>query len=339
MAKKTIYELAKELEIAPSTISKALNNVKGVNEKTRKRIIEYAKSTGYVANPTARALKSKRNFTIGILYSEESHIGLEHPFFSPVLQSAKEFLENKGYDLIFINSKSKDYSSYAEFCELRNIAGVFVVSASKDDRLLKELVCDNSFKVVATDYINDDVPTVLSDNYDAVNQLIEYFNKCNFKNVGILCIPNGVRSFKERYNAFLTECSKNNIKVDNENIIIAADYSFSSAYKAMTNYLKNKKELPEAIFALSDIFGVAAIKALTDFNYNVPNNCSVIGFDDIELGRYVTPSLSTLKQNTKEIGEEAATILLSQLNGVELKEKITRVKTTLIIRNSSKGVK
>ena len=73
MKKKTIYDLASELNIAPSTISKALNNKKGVNLETRNRIVEYAKENGYVANPTARALKSKHNYTIGILYSELSN--------------------------------------------------------------------------------------------------------------------------------------------------------------------------------------------------------------------------------------------------------------------------
>lgn len=336
MSKKTIYDLSKELKISTATISKALNNVPGVNARTRQKIINYANETGYFANPTAVALKSKKNYTIGILYSEDAHVGLEHPFFSPVLQSAKEYLENNGFDLIFINSKSKDYRGYSEFCSLRKIAGVFVVSASSDDILLKELVKNDEFKVVATDYINDNVPTVVSDNKQGISDLIDYFVTKNIKKVGLISCRQEVQSLKERRVAFLRSCQKRNIEILPENIILVDDYSFETCHQQMGNYIQNKCALlPEAFFALSDVYAIATIKAFNEHGVFVPTQCSVVGFDDIELSRYFTPSVTTLRQNAKEIGKIAAKVLIDQLNGENV-EKIYRVPVELVIRNSSK---
>ncbi len=335
MSKKTIYDLSKELNVAPSTISKALNNIKGVNENTRKMIIEYAKEHGYFANPTARALKVKRSYTIGILYSEESNIGLEHPFFSMILQSAKEYLEKEGYDLIFINPKANDYCGYIDFCKLRNLAGVLIISASHNDVLLSELTNESDFKIVATDYVGEDVITVLSDNKQGVKDLISYYIKCGVKEVGMICPTLEVKSFLERYETFIEECEKNNILLKKENIITVNKYTFEAAYEQVDNYLKNHKP-PEALFALSDLYGVATIKALLNHNYKIPNDVSVVGFDDIELSRYITPSLSTIRQNSKKIGVNAAKLLLKQLNGEKIEKNIVRIPIELIIRDSSK---
>ena len=337
MKKKTIYDLASELNIAPSTISKALNNKKGVNLETRNRIVEYAKENGYVANPTARALKSKHNYTIGILYSELSNVGFGHPFFSMILQYSKEYLENHGYDLIFINSKSNDYQTYSDFCITRNIAGVLIASISAQDQMLNQLCKEPDIKVVATDYINDDVLTVLSDNKQAITDLVDYFKKCNYKNVGIICTLQEIYSFKERYDLFLEICKENNINVNKDNIIYVDGFEFEDAYRDINLHLKSHKA-PEALFALSDIFAVAAIRALTNNNYKIPQDCAIVGFDDIELARYVTPSLSTIRQDCKKIGQKAARLLLDQLEGKVIDEKIARIKTKLVIRDSSKKV-
>ena len=91
--KKTIYDIAKELNLAPSTISKAINNTGNISKKTRARVLEYIKEVGYVPVNSARALKSNRSYTIGVVFSEETNIGLEHTFFSSLLEHFKKILK------------------------------------------------------------------------------------------------------------------------------------------------------------------------------------------------------------------------------------------------------
>ena len=336
--KKTIYELARELNIAPSTVSKALNNQKGVTAAKRKMIIDYANSVGYVATPAASMLKSKKSTSIGILYSEAAGIGFAHPFFSSVLESAKAFLEKRGYDIIFINSKSNDYHGYAQFCNLRNIAGIFAVTVSGNDPFLTGLSKTNEYNVVATDYYNDNIPTVVSDNKQGIRLLVDYYLKAGFKSVGIVTnlsdIPS--RSFAERTDSYLILCKRNNIEIDNDNIISMKDYDYNKMLEVLKNHFKMHKP-PEAIFAVTDMLATATISALKANGYEVPKDVSVIGFDDNEFAKYLSPSLSTIRQDTKGIGTTAAKTLLAQINGIEV-EKDIRIPVSLILRESSKSI-
>ena len=339
MAKKTIYDLAKELNMAPSTISKALNKQKGVNEEKRKFIVDYAKKTGYVPNPTASSLKSKKSSTIGVLYSEASSVGLEHPFFSPVLQHAKTFLENKGYDLIFITSNSKDYQSYAEFCSLRNISGVFVVSVKEGDPLLNGLNDTSNFKIVATDFYDKNIPTILSDNKEGIELVVDYYKKVGFTSVGIIT-HNKMGpsiSFKERYDNYIELCKENNIEVKENDIVEIDHHTYVDAYNRVKAYLKEHKP-PQAFFAVSDLIAIATIRALKENGYRVPEDVSVIGFDDIDLDKYLTPSLSTIRQDVKAIGTKAAKVLLKQLNGETIEKTDIRIPVSLILRESTKRI-
>lgn len=100
--KKTIYDIAKELKVAPSTVSKALNNSTGISEKTRKKIQAYADQVRYYPNANASKLKTKKTYSIGVIYSDVSNVGLEHSFFSSILQSFKSFVECEGYEITFV---------------------------------------------------------------------------------------------------------------------------------------------------------------------------------------------------------------------------------------------
>ena len=130
---------------------------------------------------------------------------------------------------------------------------------------------------------------------------------------------------------------ENGININEENIIYVDSYDFEVVSKTISNYLKTHKP-PEAIFALSDIFAVATMKALLKHKYAIPEDCAIVGYDDIELARYVSPSLTTIRQNCKEIGTSAAKLLLNQINGQKIEKKIERVPVELIIRGSSKKV-
>src|SRR5690606_31799732 len=128
MKKQNIYTLAKELDVSPGTISKVLNNTGKVSEATRIRILEYIEKVGYVPTMSARMLKSKSSKTIGVIFSEELNIRLEHPFFSSILQHCKTYVENEGYELSFIVTKfGKNRLSYLSWCMNKKVDGVYIV--------------------------------------------------------------------------------------------------------------------------------------------------------------------------------------------------------------------
>ena len=136
----TIYDIAKRAGCASSTVSKALNNSNQVSKKRKEEILALAKEMGYVPNSNARLLKTKNSWSIGILFSEDLNIGLEHHFFSGVLQEFKTYVEALGYEVTFVSKKVGAQSlTYLEWCKYKNIDGVLILTVDVDDVNLKEL--------------------------------------------------------------------------------------------------------------------------------------------------------------------------------------------------------
>ena len=173
--KKTIYDVATELGLAPSTVSKAINGAKGVSDKTRKKVLKYVEEIRFFPNTNASKLKTKKSYTIGVIFSEAMGIGLEHNFFSSIIQSFKEYVQEKGYEITFvINNLGNKYMSYIEYCQQKNIEGVFIVTSLPDDTHVEELILSN-VHCVSTDIYREGLYTVISDNYDGSVQAVEYF--------------------------------------------------------------------------------------------------------------------------------------------------------------------
>ena len=338
-SKKTIYNLSKELGLAPSTISKALNNQPGISEEKRKLVMDYAKKVKYVPTSSARMLKAKNSYSLGVIYSETLNIGLEHPFFSPVLENFKKYVEKEGYEICFISAKLGNFgTTYKDFIQNKRLSGVLIVAGNNEDEMLIDIIKSKNIKVVSTDYINEDVVTILSDNVDGTRQAIKSLYESGIRKIGMVLGPNNQFVFDERKKAFLDITSELNIEVKPSWLQTTKDYLYSDGYAAMKRMIEETKgDLPEAVFTVSDMYALGIIAALKDSGYSVPKDISVVGFDDIEFVKYCNPSLSTVKQDTKLIGETAAKLLLDMIEKdyYEEEPKIHRIKTRYIKRDST----
>ena len=338
-SKKTIYNLSKELGLAPSTISKALNNQPGISEEKRKLVMEYAKKVKYVPTSSARMLKAKNSYSLGVIYSETLNIGLEHPFFSPVLENFKKYVEKEGYEICFISAKLGNFgTTYKEFIQNKRLSGVLIVAGNNEDEMLLDIIKSKNIKVVSTDYINEDVVTILSDNIDGTRQAIKSLYESGIRKIGMILGPNNQFVFDERKKAFLEITIELNIEVKPNWLQTTKDYLYSDGYAAMKRMIEETKgDLPEALFTVSDMYALGIIAALEDKGYRVPKDVSVVGFDDIEFAKYIKPSLSTVRQNTKEIGTVAAKTLIDMINDEyeEKQDKKIRIPATYIKRGST----
>lgn len=337
--KKTIYNLARELKFAPSTISKALNNLPGISEEKRQMVIEYAKKVKYVPTSSARMLKAKNSYSLGVIFSETLGIGLEHPFFSPVLESFKQYVEKEGYELCFITSKLGNFgTTYKEFIQNKRLSGVLIVTGNNEDEMLLEIINNKNIKIVSTDYINSDVVTILSDNIDGTMQAIKGLYNSGIRKIGMISGPNNQFSFDERKLAFVETTQKLKMEVKDYWMQGTTDYLYSDGYAAMKKMIdETKGDLPQALFTVSDMYALGIVAALEDNGYRVPQDVSVVGFDDIEFVKYCKPALSTVHQNTKEIGRVAAKTLISMIKE-EYKEedsKLIRIPAMYIKRDST----
>ncbi len=332
---RTIYDIAKELKVAPSTVSKALNGGSGVSEKMRKRIVEYAKEVRYFPNSIAAKLKAKKSYSIGIIYSEELNVGLEHNFFSSIIQNFKNYVESKGYEITFvINNLGNQEMSYLEFCIKKSLEGVFIVSCNLKDKYLEELI-NSHIHCVTTDLYQDSICTVISDNIDGSKQAVDYFVSKGHKRIAHITGPIDSLSGIERIEGFIKAMRDNNLSVEDEFIIESKSFSFEEGYAAAKKFLE-KDNFPNAAFCASDLIAMGFIKCLRDNGLNVPSDVSVIGFDDISFSKYFEPSLSTLKQDKAALGEIAAKKLLDLIDeNSEDNTRITKVPVEFVKRDST----
>jgi DNA-binding LacI/PurR family transcriptional regulator len=335
--KKTIIDVAKELNLSPSTISKAVNNTGRMRPETRSRILEYVEENGYVAMSNARILSSKKSWTIGVIYSDISLIGFEHPFFSRILQSFKSYVATQGYEIVMIVSKiGKDELSYLEWCHNKKVDGVFIVMGNINNPNIIEVV-NSDYPCVSADITMHHLVSVFSDDAQGVIKMIDYSISLGYQKIAIISGPRTSRSFEKRTTTFIEEMNKRNIFYRDQDIIIAKGFSHEDGFEAGLSIAKNPGYLPEIIFVFSDVIAFGVIRGLESKGFNIPKDISVIGYDDIPFAKHFVPSLTTVAQNTRELGERSAKELLLMIEKKTTKNtRINLIPVEIIERESTK---
>lgn len=336
--RKNIYTIAKELNLSPSTISKALNNTGSINEMTRQRVLNYIKDVGYVPTSSARRLKSKRSYTIGIIFTEESNVGLEHSFFSSILQNFKTYVENKGYEIAFIVTKLGQHQmSYYEWCLNKRVDGIYIVVGNYQDKGLYELV-GKGIPCVSTDMILNGIHTVISDNEQGVSLVLDYI-KHHLKKTEIAIVsgPQSSKAFEERVELCKSIGKSFGFNIADNKIECAESFGFTSGYQGAKRLLARLEQLPEVIFVTSDDLALGVIKYLEDQNIDIPGQVQIIGFDDIAFARHFTPPLTTIRQDKMTLGTTAGKLLIDMIEQPDMKfPTIHKCPVELVIRETTR---
>lgn len=336
--KRTIYTLAEELNLAPGTISKVLNGSGNVSDATRERVLTHIKRVGYVPTMSARMLKSKKSYSVGIVFTEEANIGLEHSFFSSILQNFKTYMEKEGYDLSFIVKKlGKHELSYYEWCINKRVDGVYIVVGNYNDKGLYELI-ESDIPCVSTDMLLKGLNTIISDNVQGIRISMAYIrDELKKTRVGMISGPMWSKAFEERYLTYEKYLHEYGLEKKDGYVSFAESFGFTSGYKAVKELIKKNEELPEVLLVSSDDIALGVLKGLKDSGINVPDDIQVIGFDDISFAKHFTPSLTTIAQDRRALGEMAAKRLISRMEHPEITlPEITKLPVKLVRRETTK---
>lgn len=332
----TIYDIAKLAGVSSATVSKVFNNYTEVSPKTKEKVLRIAKEIGYVPNFTARSLKTNKSYLVGVLFSENVGIGLEHQFFSVVLESFRKEIGHYGYDTIFINNTLGDEKiGYLDHCKHRNVEGLFIITAEMADLDFKELM-ESNIKCVTTDMMFDGTPFVMSDNYAGGNLAVSYFIEKGHRKIAHLSGPLDTISALERNQGYCAGLKEHAIGLNEDYIAICSKYTAEEAYQVTKNMFEHMKaeDLPSALFTCADIMAIGAIQALQSLGLRVPEDVSVIGFDDIALARYTSPALTTIKQDKELIGKTVAETLAALINGGQVQIEKQRLPVSIVERDS-----
>lgn len=303
----SMKDIAAVCGVSVATVSKALNDHSDIGEETKQHIKETAHSMGYSPNALARALKTNRTYNIGVLFVDEAQSGLTHDYFSQVLDSFKRTVEEKGYDITFIN-KGRNHLSYLEHCRYRGFDGVMIACVDFYDPQVVELVRSN-LPLVTIDHMFHNCISVMSDNVGGIRQLLEYVYSKGHRKIAYIHGADSAVT-RERLSSFYHTAEKLGLDIPDE-YIKEAPYSDSFGTGERTRELLALPNPPTCIFYPDDFASLGGLNAIADMGLKVPEDVSVVGYDGIRISRHLSPKLTTLKQNTKSIGIRAGERLVS----------------------------
>lgn len=326
----TIRELSLKCGVSVSTISKALNGYKDISEATREKVLKAANEIGYFPDANARALKLKKTYNIGVLFSTLLNYGLRNEYFAHILAAFRERAAKSGYDITFIEHNIGNRKmSYLEHCRYRNFDGIFIACAGFDDPEVLEIV-RSDFPVVAVDHAYENAISILSDNTEGMRQLTQYIIDQGHRKIAYI---HGTRCAvtHNRVVSFNMTLKENGIEVPPE-YFLEGIYRSSEAGEGLALKLLNLPDPPTCIIASDDYAALGVINTIHRMGLRVPDDISVAGFDGISVASTIEPKLTTIRQDTDKIGSEAAKQLINlienpmstSLNNIYLKTHLVK---------------
>jgi len=300
----TIRMIAKKCGCSTATVSKALNGAPDVSAETAERIRAAASEMGYMPNAAARALKTSRSYSFGVLFEDATNSGLTHEFFSRILNSFKHRAEELGYDICFISDRlgGRDIS-YTEHARYRNCDGVLIASVEFSDPGVVDLM-NSGIPVLTIDYIHDNCGSVQSDNLQGIRDLVQHIHSMGHRKIAFIHGEETAVT-KLRVAGFYRICRELGLEVPEE-YVISAFYHDSAASAEATKKLLALKERPTCILYPDDISYLGGLNELEKQGLSVPDDISTAGYDGIKLSQILRPRLTTLYQDGEQMGTLAA---------------------------------
>lgn len=318
----SLKDIAQRCGVSTATVSKALNGQKDISEKTKELVKQAASEMGYFPNAAARALKTNRSYNIGVLFKDDAGSNLTHEYFSSVLNGFKVQAESMGYDITFINNyETRDAMSYLEHCRYRNFEGVVVVCADFDDPQVWELMCSD-IPIVTIDYVHYNCTAVSSNNVKGIQNLVRYAYDKGHRRIAYIHGQKFSNVTKDRVTSFYREMELLHLQVPDE-YMMECEYLNAKQAAFCTEKLLELKEPPTCILYCDDTALIGGKNVLDERGLRIPEDISIAGYDGTKVSQLVHPKLTTIKQNTEEVGAEAARRLI---------KKIQNPKTTLVER-------
>ena len=308
----TIKDVARKCGLSISTVSKVFNGYPDISEATRRQVTEAAREIGYKPNALARALKTNRSYNIGVLFVDENISGLMHPFFAAVLNAFKAEAERHGYDITFINHNIGTMEmTYLEHCRYRNVDGTCLACVDFYSAEVVELV-NSDIPCVTIDHIFHNRPGIISDNLNGMRMLVDRAASLGHRRIAYVHGQRNSAVTENRIRGFYRAMQANGIAVP-EGYVIQGRYDDAECIQECIGRLLERPDRPTCILLPDDASYFATLELLRDRNLRVPEDISVAGYDGIRAAQTVHPRLTTIWQNSAEMGREAAQRLIDHI--------------------------
>ena len=306
----TIKDIAKESGYALGTVSRVLNNQPGVSEEARKKVMEIVEKYHFRLNNNAKLLKQQCNNGIAIIVK-----GTKNMLFAGLVETLQRLIRENGYACLiyYIGEGDHEVEQALQVCRDRQPVGILFLGSNKENFKERFDLVDVPCVMVTNSAEGlefSNLSSVCIDDTKAGKTAIEYLISRGHKNIGVL---GGEMMYsnpaKARYAGCLQALEEQNICFHPEKQYACSFFTMESGYKAMKELLQKTSNIT-AVFAMSDVTAIGAIRAIKDSGFRVPEDISVIGFDGIELGQFMVPKLTTIQQPGVAIAERCVKILV-----------------------------
>ncbi|MBO6605735.1 LacI family DNA-binding transcriptional regulator [Psychroserpens sp.] len=336
--KITLKQIAKELDVSISTVSKALRNSIEISEDTRQKVQAFAKLYNYRPNNIALSLKNRKTKTIGIIIPE-----IVHHFFSKVITGIELVANKRGYNVIVGLSNESFDKEVINMQMLANgsIDG-FILSIAKETLQQQDYhhfieTINQGMPIVMFDRVVKEIPCdkVIVDDVDGAKKAVEKLIENGCKNIAIITTKDYVSVGKLRTQGYLEALDDHKIHPKSSLILKIEDKLLSDDHldeleKDIEQLFKSNKQI-DGIFAVNELYAVTAIKVARKLGLKIPESLQVVSFTDGVLSKHSTPSLTTMSQHGQNIGEKAADLLINRLELEETDEEEEETYETIVI--------
>jgi LacI family transcriptional regulator len=340
MSKKriTLKDIAKELNLAPSTISRALKNHPGISAKTKKIVKDKVEESGFTPDFIASSFRNKKTRSIGVIVPK-----INIHFHSLVISGIEECAYRSGYNVTIFQSQDS-YNREKEIIKIlhnKMVEGIIVC-------LAMETINYDHFKkleklkvpLVFYDRIPDDLEAnkVAINDFESAFKATEHLIKIGCRRIAHIAGLQSTGIFKARANGYLAALKKYNLPIEPELLLETKELSYAEGVACAKKFL-SQPEIPDGIFCANDYTAVSVVQIFNKAHIKIPQELAVVGFSNYPISEIIEPQLSTINDRAFQMGQSATKLLISQIeeeNQDIIKSQSIILKTELIIRDSSR---
>jgi LacI family transcriptional regulator len=317
---------------SPATISNVLNNKRGVNSNTAEKILRVAREIGYLSTTSISSIKL-------VMYQKSGQVLTNTPLIAALMEGVESEGHINGLDTIIINIKEgeQDFQSKLDKLVLERSSGLILLATELDWVDMKPFL-DLSVPIVVLDawFKEGNFDTVLMNNADSLYISVTCLVENGHKKIGYIDSSVPIRNFYYRKNGFARAMESHGLDIE-ECYCLSLVPTSNGAYEDMRRYLADKPSMPTAYCIVNDIIAFGAMKALEEYGYHIPDDISVIGFDNMPFSEITSPPLTTINVPKKELGQVAVRRLLALCEDRNEVHTKTQLLTNLVFRSSVKN--
>ncbi|MGG2198515.1 MULTISPECIES: LacI family DNA-binding transcriptional regulator [Paenibacillus] len=330
--KATIYDVAREAGVSIAAVSQVINGKGKISEERRAEIMRVMERLNYQPSVIAAALTGKKTYTLGLLVPD-----ISNPFFAEIARAVEDQGHSLGYSLVICSTDNKDerVERYLSLLQQKSVDGMIIGTGMDNKEMLKPLL-ENSIPIamIAREMPGHDVQTVITDDFAGGRLAAEHLLGLGHTRLAVLAEQLKVSSSRERIRGFRQRLAEAGIDLPDDRVLASGDALVKDGKRKATELLQ-RAERPTAIFCCNDLLAIGALQAAKELGLRVPEQLSIVGFDNTILATVTEPPLTTVSQPTEEMGKLAVDLLLSQLKKEEGGSRRTVLQPELVTRRST----